>query len=437
MAPNRGKPFVYCEGASSWTPDAYMSDTTLQQRAESSLTKDDLASAIATSFNVRKTDGYVYHAMVSVTLPQVQHVISLGDANGLHGWYRDLTPGAAENTDSNASTTTNSKPQRPKPPPALPPPSPTDIEAYLSIFSPSTSTPSALNSFLANAKKGSLRASIASHLQAKRFIHSSPAHAALDKIKLPKSRSPPPNPYLTYLSWAARALEWAGPCPASAVPYTSHPVLAILYHHFGCVCPSYEALEILRLVADGREILDLGSGNGYWTYMLRAHIAAANPPPSSKSKPKNNKPVSTVTPIDNAQSLWRTTYVSDTLPLDGESYLHSQSGCPSSVLLLVYPIVGGAHSGDAQPGDFTRRMLAAYAGDTLCVVGTQNRNGFTGFPRESMDEYMAREYPAGEWVKVVQAPLPSFPGKDDTLFIFQRGDRAPREDGVEKKESGE
>jgi hypothetical protein len=82
-----------------------------------------------------------------------------------------------------------------------------------------------------------------------------------------------------------------------------------------------------------------------------------------------------------------------------------------------------------RPGGFTRNLVAAYRGDTLAVVGTQNHNGYTGFPDISMDEYMAREHP--EWTKVVQVPLPSFPGKDEALFVFQRGDRAPKADPSE------
>ncbi|TGJ78925.1 hypothetical protein E0Z10_g9836, partial [Xylaria hypoxylon] len=39
---------------------------------------------------------------------------------------------------------------------------------------------------------------------------------------------------------------------------------------------------------------------------------------------------------------------------------------------------------------------------------------YTGFRDMTMDEFMAREH-GDEWVKVVQVPLPSFPGKDEAL----------------------
>ncbi|OTA91343.1 hypothetical protein M434DRAFT_349541 [Hypoxylon sp. CO27-5] len=447
MAPS--KPFVYCEGAPSWNPTTYIADTALHERAEALLASDNLQSAIAVSFSLPppRRDPYVYHAIVSVTLPEVQHVVSLGRHNGLHSWYFAATSAPTPEPESSSS---------PKPAPPkqtltpLPPPPRPDIDAYLSIFDPSTSTPSALKTFLSNAKKGSLRAEVASYLLSKRYLHPSlsttltiPKHSKKASDKLP------PNPYLTFLSWGARNLEWAGPSPSSSLAGNrAHHVLPILMHHFGCACPTHEALSILRILAAGREVLDMGSGGGFWTFMLRLYGVR-------------------VSAVDNAQSAWRVTWVSDTIIADGVEYLRkrgegkrkqpqpkpqsqsqsqSQSSSSSSknatsdpdpeeaVLLLVYPIVGGALAGGTE-GGFTRAMLDAYTGDTLAVVGTQNRNGYTGFRGESMDEYMERERSGEGWVKVVQIALPSFPGKDEALFVFQRGGaRAPDKEKEKEKE---
>ncbi|KAI1104561.1 hypothetical protein F4804DRAFT_185578 [Jackrogersella minutella] len=408
MAP--GKPFTYCEGAPSWNPTTYVADTALHERAEALLAGDNLQSAIATSFSLPppRRDPYVYHAIVSVTLPEVQHVVSLGRQNGLHAWYfapspeQEPTPAALSPPQKQTVT-------------ALPPPPRPDIDSYLSIFDPSTSTPSALKTFLSNAKKGSLRLDIASHLLSKRFLHPSLAADLTIPKRAKKAPQPFPNPYLTFLCWSARNLEWAGPCAASTLAGNrSHHVLPILMHHFGCACPSHEALEILRVLAAGRGVLDVGSGGGYWTFMLRGYGVPS-------------------VAVDNAQSAWRASWVSDTVEAEGASYLRQRRASKNSsqppdpaeaVLLLVYPIVGGAVAGGRE-GDFTRAMLDAYAGDTLAVVGTQNRNGYTGFRGESMDQYMERERAADGWVKVVQVALPSFPGKDEALFVFQRGARAP------------
>ncbi|KAI0010908.1 hypothetical protein F4779DRAFT_271014 [Xylariaceae sp. FL0662B] len=400
MAPS--KAFRYCTGSPSWTPETYTQDADRRRRAEALLAKEDLQSAIAVSFALPppRRDPYVYHAMVSVTLPEAQRAISLGRANGLHAWYRDIP--APTPTSESSTATAQSQPLPPPPPPRA------DTEAYLAVFSPYTSTAAALRTLGANAKKHSLRAAVAAHLEQRRFIHG----ALASTLAIPRVRnaSVPPNPYLDFIAWSSRALEWAGPCAASEFRggagggNNSHPVLAILMHHFGCACPSHEALEMLRVLAAGRPVLDVGSGGGYWTWALRGRGVRC-------------------VAVDNQQSAWRCMWVRDTVVADGATYLAEAN--PDAVLLLVYPVVGG---------DFTRAMLRAYRGDTLAVVGTQNRNGYTGFRDMTMDEFMAREH-ADEWVKVVQVPLPSFPGKDEALFVFQRGERAPRRRAEEEEEA--
>ena len=161
-------------------------------------------------------------------------------------------------------------------------------------------------------------------------------------------------------------------------------------HHFGCVVPSYEGLEIIKQAAGKRAVIELGSGNGYWTYMLRRLGVS-------------------VQAVDNLQSEYRTLWISDTLIKDGEKFLKEKTGCKNDVLLLVYPIVSS---------DFTSRILTAYAGDTICVAGTQNRSGYTAFQDRTIDEYMKAE--KAEYEKTVQIALPSFPGKDEALYVYER-----------------
>ena len=161
-------------------------------------------------------------------------------------------------------------------------------------------------------------------------------------------------------------------------------------HHFGCVVPSYESLEVIKQSAENRAVVEIGSGNGYWTYMLR-RIGLS------------------VSAVDNLQSVHRTLWIGDTLVTDGEKYLKEKKGCKDDVLLLVYPIVSS---------DFTSRILDSYKGDTICVAGTQNRSGYTAFKDRTIDEYVKAE--KSDYEKTVQIPLPSFPGKDEALFVFER-----------------
>ena len=155
--------------------------------------------------------------------------------------------------------------------------------------------------------------------------------------------------------------------------------------------PSYESLEVIKQIARGRTVVDLGSGNGYWTYMLRRLGVS-------------------VQAVDNLQSQWRTVWIGDTVVKNGDRYLKEGKGCKEMVLLLVYPIVGA---------EFTERVIEAYQGDTICVVGTQNGNGYTAFKDRTIETYMEERK---DFTKTVQIPLPSFAGKDEALFIFEKRD---------------
>ena len=173
---------------------------------------------------------------------------------------------------------------------------------------------------------------------------------------------------------------------------TSHHILPVFMHHFGCVVPSYEALEVIKQIGGKgkRPVVEMGSGNGYWTYMLRRLGVE-------------------VIAVDNEQSQWRTMWIGDTVIKGGEQYLAEGKGSKDAVLLMVYPIVGAG---------FTAKILEAYKGDTVAVAGTQNRSGYTAFKDQTVGEYMFAERKGFE--KTVQIPLPSFAGKDEALFVFER-----------------
>ncbi|KAI4088325.1 MAG: hypothetical protein LQ339_008722 [Xanthoria mediterranea] len=358
MPPAKG-PQAQTIGSAEFDPDAFLaswaqdSPTLLPQG-------NDLQSSIIAAFNLAQSDSYVYHAVASVTLAQVQEAIQHGGEHGLHAWYPDEAGKSSEH----------------------PPPTAADIAAYTSIFASTTSTSKSLNGYAANAKKASHRASVAAHLQSKRLLPPS--------YIVPKLKSPHINPYYDYWAWSCRNLEWAGPTANTVQVKQSHHVLPVLMHHFGCVAPSYESLEVIKQSAKGRKVLDLGCGNGYWTHMLR----------------RLGVPVDAV---DNLQSKYRTVWINDVMVEEGEKYLKARNGAEDALLLLVYPIVGS---------DFTARVLDAYAGSTVCVAGTQNANGYTAFQGRVIDEYMAAEKPA--YMKTVQIPLPSFAGKDEALFVFER-----------------
>ncbi|KAL6722250.1 hypothetical protein ACLMJK_001357 [Lecanora helva] len=349
------------DGASSFDPD-----TLFECWSQGHITtpKDnDLRSSIISTFSLTPDDSYVYHAIASVTLSEVQAAIDHGAESGLHAWY----------------VGGDGKP--------LSPPSQVDIAAYTSIFAPQTSPEKVLKGFSANAKKGSIRSHVASYLQSHRVI--SPC---LNTTKSKKHV----NPYYDFWAWSCSNLEWAGPSQNSEKVKISHHILPVFMHHFGCVVPSYEALETIKHFTRARNkqaeraVIDMGSGNGYWTYMLR-RLAVA------------------VDAVDNQQSKYRTLWIDDTITAEGEKYLRDNGGCKEKVLLLVYPIVSA---------DFTARILNAYKGDTIVVVGTQNANGYTAFRNQTIATYMSTR--KRDFELIVQFPLPSFAGKDEALFVFER-----------------
>ena len=285
-------------------------------------------------------------------------------------------------------------------------PPPADIEAYISTFAPAVHPSKSLTSFAANAKKSSLRASIAEHLLATRLVDPTlaPPSSAKKKKKTPSTAASASNPALFFWAWTCRALHWAGPLPPSSpsIPPRSvaHPTLPILMHHFGCVIPSPEAISILaRLAALPQHphgIADVGSGTGYWTAVLRAEGVAA-------------------TPIDNAQSEFRASWLPDTVHEDGAAWLQAHEGGRGHVLLMVYPVVGG---------EFVKRMMDAYEGMTVVVAGAQDRSGYTAFRDRTFGQWMEEEEEERRkqgWRKMAQLALPGWQGKDEALFVYQRG----------------
>lgn len=357
-------------GVATFDPEKLLTDQETADKVRLALNENDLATAIKAAFTLSNKDKYTYHANTSITLDQAQSAVNAGGANGLCAWY----PSEEIFKDEDGA-------ERRK----LSYPAAAEVQNYINVFDPRKSAGNMLKGLKANAKKGSLQESVAENLLAKRYID---AEAG---VVVSKAKKGHPNVYADFWAWSCMMLRWAGPNAMNAQTSISHHVLIVFMHHFGCVCPSYESLEILKGLSKGRTVLDVGSGNGYWTFMLRRMGVD-------------------VVPIDNGQSTWRTLWVNDTASEDAAKYIKQRrKGGKDDVLLMVYPVVGL---------EFTVSVLNAYKGDTVCVVGTQNGNGYTGFKDEMIDSWMARERP--NFKRIVQIPMPSFAGKDDALFVFTR-----------------
>ena len=85
-------------------------------------------------------------------------------------------------------------------------------------------------------------------------------------------------------------------------------------------------------------------------------------------------------------------------------------GCKNEVLLMVYMVPGG--------WGVAKLVLKAYKGDTVVVASTQNENRFTGFSNTTVEQYFERE--KKDFEMTVRIPLPSFAGKDEAMYVYQR-----------------
>jgi hypothetical protein len=152
-----------------------------------------------------------------------------------------------------------------------------------------------------------------------------------------------------------------------------------------------------------RVVIEVGSGGGYWTYLLRRYYCI------------------TVVAIDSAASVFRTTWISDTIIYDGLAFISKPPdsltknipdvSIHTAILLLVYPQASG---------DFTKSILTAFDGSAIVVAGTQSGNGFTGFPKgETVENWIARN--KADFELVARIPLPSFAGKVRRSFQLGGG----------------
>ena len=81
---NRGPLTV---GSTTFDPDVFFHQWAAGNRPLPQ--SDDLHTSILQTFNLQPADEYIYHAIASVQLSQVQQAINHGRGAGLHAWYRD------------------------------------------------------------------------------------------------------------------------------------------------------------------------------------------------------------------------------------------------------------------------------------------------------------------------------------------------------------
>ena len=83
MAPSLKVP--YTVGSPSFEPDALFTQWSTKATLPDG---NDFRSSILATFSLPPSDKYVYHAIASVNLSQVQQAINAGSSKNLHTWYR-------------------------------------------------------------------------------------------------------------------------------------------------------------------------------------------------------------------------------------------------------------------------------------------------------------------------------------------------------------
>lgn len=87
MPPVKG-PHAQTTGSAQFDPDAFF-DTWATESRVLLPQENKLRSSIISAFNLAQSDNYVYHAIASVTLAEVQSAIESEEDCGLQAWYPD------------------------------------------------------------------------------------------------------------------------------------------------------------------------------------------------------------------------------------------------------------------------------------------------------------------------------------------------------------
>lgn len=143
---------------------------------------------------------------------------------------------------------------------------------------------------------------------------------------------------------------------------------------FSCSIPSERALNTIALFGP---VLEIGSGTGFWAYLLKT------------------KKVD-ILAVDNW--IWDPCWYPETIIQDGYTFLLNNVGCADRSLMLCWPTC-------------SLDVLEAYKGHTLILMPNPDpvfRSCFNTMER------------CREWRLIHKIDLPFWPGNNDVCLIYQR-----------------
>ena len=203
------------------------------------------------------------------------------------------------------------------------------------------------------------------------------------------------NPLLNHiwLPWARHVLQLRD--SSDLHMHNSHYASALRQlasAEYSWAIPTNEALS--TILSFGRNIVELGSGHGYWASLLAA--AGGN-----------------VTAVEQGFArYYDDRYFPQTVNQDGAAYLQEHEGVPDATLFLCW-----GHQSDFD------EALAAFRGEYLAVVG-EGASGCTWWPEwdkwDVVDSDDGANQAQRQWRLIRTIVIPKWEGIHDYLVILQR-----------------
>lgn len=166
---------------------------------------------------------------------------------------------------------------------------------------------------------------------------------------------------------------------------------------YSCSIPNETALNT---IARYGPVIEVGSGSGYWAYLLRL------------------KNVDIIAVDNGTESIWNHEnrdwmydWFPDTVNADGLQYISERGGFRDRTLLLCWPRVGmGCSRGESSV--CPRSLSQIFTGDHLIIIA-----------RPSIDPIIQEMRQNREWRLIRVVDLPVWTGWPDRLFVYTRRSR--------------
>lgn len=189
--------------------------------------------------------------------------------------------------------------------------------------------------------------------------------------------------------------------------WLTHEIRRFATARLAWAVPTTEALEAIRDAADGRRIVEIGAGRGYWSHLLSEFGAEVRAFDTHGPRTDGNN-YTEVEPIHRYRLPFQVSGRIASIVANLPEFFHPvESGGPDraadgDLLFLCWPPMS----------DMARVAVECFEGDTIAYIG-EDRGGCTAdddFHRVMCDD----------WREVRVVYIPTWPGIYDALTIYRR-----------------